>query len=332
LNPKVSILVPIYNVSNYIERCAKSLFNQTFQDIEFIFVDDATPDDSIEKLIKIIEQYPNRKEQVKIIYHPLNKGLATTRNTAINVSTGKYILVVDSDDYIEPNMIQLLYEKAIIDNADIVVSDFYFEYSNKTIYCSDYLSLNENNHLKDLIGFNNSQAPLWNKLVNSDLYKKKECRVPDGLNYYEDRYTVLRLYYFANKIVKINQAFYHYNKYNDNAITNKIVKMHFENVLRFWNLFDDFLRKYNEFEKYEKIMYLPKAQSKARLMVDTNSKELRKEFANIFQFEEKQCFSSFRLGEKIMLLLIRFKFFNLAQLYHIISIFKNKFVQSFQTH
>ena len=320
----MSILVPIYNVSNYIERCAKSLFNQTFEDIEFIFVDDATPDDSIEKLIEIIQQYPNRKEQVKIIYHSLNKGLATTRNTAIDASTGNYILVVDSDDYIEPNMIQLLYEKAIIDNADIVVSDFYFEYSNKTIYCSDYLSLNENNHLKDLIGFNNSQAPLWNKLVNSDLYKKKECRVPDGLNYYEDRFTVLRLYYFANKIVKINQAFYHYIKYNDNAITNKIVKMHFENVVTFWNLFDEFLKEHNEYEKYKPYLALPKIQSKVRLMIGTNSASLRIEYAEIFAEEELVCIKSFRRGERIMLWLIRNKHFDLAQWFHDLLVWKNK--------
>jgi len=324
LNPKVSILVPIYNVSNYIERCAKSIFNQTFEDIEFIFVDDATPDDSIEKLQKVIEQYPNRKEFIKIIFHPQNKGLAATRNTAINASSGKYILVVDSDDFIESNMIQLLYEKAIRDDADIVVSDFYIEYSNKTIYCSDYLSINEKDHLKDLIGFDNSQAPLWNKLVNSDLYKRKECRVPDGLNYYEDRYTVIRLYYFANKIVKINQAFYHYIKYNDNAITNKIFKMHFENVLQFWNSVDSFFKEHNEYEKYQENMAFSKTQSKVRLMIDTHSSHLRKEYANIFLDEEKRCFSSFKKGEKLMLLLVRYRLFGLAQLFHELLIFKNR--------
>ncbi|MDR0829587.1 MAG: glycosyltransferase, partial [Prevotellaceae bacterium] len=113
MTPAVSILVPIYKVSAYIERCAHSLFQQTFENIEYIFVNDCTPDDSIEKLQKIIEQYPNRKPFVKIIHHKKNRGLAETRNTALYNSTGKYIQHIDSDDYIELNMIEEMYKKAI---------------------------------------------------------------------------------------------------------------------------------------------------------------------------------------------------------------------------
>ena len=132
MSAKVSILVPIYNVSTYIEKCANSLFSQTFTDIEYIFVNDATPDDSIEKLQKVIEKYPNRKENITIIQHAENRGLAVARNTAKYAANGDYVLVVDSDDYIEEQMVEILYKKAITDNADIVISDIFIE--TKTNY------------------------------------------------------------------------------------------------------------------------------------------------------------------------------------------------------
>ena len=91
--PKVSILVPVYNASASIERCAHSLFKQTFQDIEYVFINDCTSDDSIEKLQKIIAQYPHRKSWIKIIHHERNRGVAAARITAIDHSTGNYIFV-----------------------------------------------------------------------------------------------------------------------------------------------------------------------------------------------------------------------------------------------
>lgn len=97
---KVSILVPIYGVEQYIERCAKSLFEQTYSEIEYVFVNDCTKDDSIGVLNRVLEKFPQRKLQVRIINHEKNKGLGAARRTAILNANGDYILHVDSDDYI----------------------------------------------------------------------------------------------------------------------------------------------------------------------------------------------------------------------------------------
>lgn len=96
---KISLLIPVYGVEKYIERCARSLFGQTYQNIEYIFVDDCTKDSSIAVLKKVLDDYPFRKEQVTIIHHNFNKGLSAARNTAFNHATGDYIIHVDSDDY-----------------------------------------------------------------------------------------------------------------------------------------------------------------------------------------------------------------------------------------
>jgi glycosyltransferase involved in cell wall biosynthesis len=287
-------------------------------------VNDSTPDDSIKQLLDIIEQYPQRKNQIKIIHHSQNKGLATTRNTALNNSNGEYISVVDSDDYIEPEMIEVLYEKAKAEDADIVICDFFMEYKNSKIFCHDFLSNESNDHLGDLIKNEHSESYLWNKLVRRALYDNFECRVPKGLNYLEDRHVMIRLFYYAKKITKINKPYYHYNKYNDYAITKTKTRMHFENTVQFWNLLDEFLTQKNEFEKYRSILELSKVRSKLQLMFDTHSTQLRIEYAYLFRDFELQYFNYFKFGEKLMLLLIHNKMFCLAQLFHNYLIIKNK--------
>ena len=97
-NPKVSIIVPIYGVEHFIERCARSLFEQTLDGIEFIFVNDSTPDNSISILLRVLEDYPNRQNQVRIVQHEVNKGLPFARQTGIRLAKGEYIAHCDSDD------------------------------------------------------------------------------------------------------------------------------------------------------------------------------------------------------------------------------------------
>ena len=105
---KVSILVPIYGVEQFIERCARSLFEQTYQNLEYVFVNDCTPDKSIEILTRIIEYYPKRFNSIRIISHEKNRGIAASRNTAYDNATGEFVTIVDSDDWLELNAIELL--------------------------------------------------------------------------------------------------------------------------------------------------------------------------------------------------------------------------------
>ncbi len=302
---EVSVLVPIYNVSQYIERCAHSLFKQTFKDLEFIFVNDASTDNSIELLENVIKKYPELKNCIRIIQHDSNKGLAEVRNTALNASKGKYISVVDSDDYVEPKMIETLYKKAIEMDADIVVSDFYMDYSTESILRKDFLSSTPENHFPDMIKNEDSQSYLWNKLIKRSLYMKVDCQVPSGLNYLEDRHVMIRLYFYAQKIVKVNQAFYHYIQYNQNSITRRITSMNFENVIYFWTLFDEFLIRNNIYERYELLTQYQKVQNKVRLMLDCSSSKLISKYANIYIEEELKYIDKFRFGERLIMYQIR---------------------------
>lgn len=107
--PKVSVIIPVYGVEKYIERCARSLFEQTLEDMEFIFVDDSTRDNSIDILLEVINEYPQRKNQIKILTHEVNKGLPAARQTGIKAAKGDYIAHCDSDDWVTPNAYQEMY-------------------------------------------------------------------------------------------------------------------------------------------------------------------------------------------------------------------------------
>jgi len=324
MNPKVSILVPIYKTSTFIEKCAHSLFGQTFSDIEYIFVDDASPDDSIDKLLNVILKFPDRKKNIQIIRHKVNKGAGAAKKKAIESSTGDYITFVDSDDFIELNMIEVLYNRAIEDDADIVVADLLNEYENRTTKYYNTIVADKWINFINLLSQNKISNTLSSKLIRRTLYTLPECCVPSGLNYMEDGYVLIRMFYFAKHIVKIDQNFYHYVHSNENSITKSKIKMHFENVIQFWNSLDDFLKTNNEFEKYKQLIELPKTQTKARLMTDTHSSELRKEFYDMFRDIEMKYIFQLRKGEIIMLLLVRYKLFWLAQLFHNLLVYKNK--------
>jgi glycosyltransferase involved in cell wall biosynthesis len=310
---KVSILIPVYNVSNYIEHCAHSIFSQTFQDIEFIFVDDCTPDDSISIIKKVLEKYPQRKSQVKFIHHTENKGIGATRNSAFKASSGKYILYIDSDDYIEKEMVELLYDKIQTDMAEIAVCDFFVEQAKGSKIIVDNIYESKEKNLQCVIEAKNSLSSLVNKLITAELFSR--CKmIPDGLNYGEDRLLMMQLYFYAKKIVKVNRPLYHYVN-NTHSISHSISERHYENTLLRWRLIEEFYIEHNVYEKYKDIIGFTKIKSKGELLINTTESDLRKKYADMFLTEEIEFAGSQTPDKKIILFLVRKRMFTLAQIF-----------------
>lgn len=206
--PIISVIVPIYNVSQFIERCVVSLMEQTLKDIEFIFVDDCTPDNSIEILHNVLNRYPNRS--VSILRHDVNKGLASARRTGLLAAKGKYIAHCDSDDWIEPNMYQSLLEEAIKNKADIVTSVFFLEKANDTCVVN-YPYQKEN--IEEILNpemFGWIYGAVWNKLIRKELYTNNKILPIEGINMWEDSMLTLRLRLTSARTVIFNKPFYHY--------------------------------------------------------------------------------------------------------------------------
>lgn len=223
---KVSVIVPIYNVSRFIKRCVESLFNQTLDDVEFIFVNDCTPDDSIDILKKVIADYPDRNTM--IINHEVNKGLPAARNTGLKAASGDYIFHCDSDDFIEPTMLNDLYYTACDDNADIVWCDWYltFEKNERYMKQPDYDTPKE--ALKAMLT-GKMKYNVWNKLVRGSLYEENGIFFPSGYGMGEDM-TMIMLFAYAKNVKYLPKAYYHYVKLNTNAFSNTYSQKHLEEL------------------------------------------------------------------------------------------------------
>lgn len=215
----VSVLIPVYKVEKYIEKCSRSLFEQSLKDnIEYIFIDDSSPDNSIDILKTVILDYPYRKNQIKILKHNKNRGLGETRNTALDNAKGEYIYIIDSDDWMLQNdalehMLRIAHEC----NADIVEAN----HCNITINGVQNI-LNKRNYsskstiIQDII-CKKTQITIWNKLIKKSLYDSNNIRVPKGLNNGEDYVTLPLLMFFANKIINADIYAYAYNQTNINS-------------------------------------------------------------------------------------------------------------------
>ena len=267
----VSVIIPIYNVERYIGRCVKALMEQTLHDVEYIFVNDATPDSSIEVLQTVISQYPYRKGQVRIINHDCNRGLPAARNTGLAVATGEYIFHCDSDDFVELDMLELLYEAAKCKNADIVWCDWYLSFEKNERYMKQPEYVTPIEALKGMLS-GVMKYNVWNKLVKRSIYEENDIRFPAGYGMGEDM-TMMMLFVYAHSVAYVHKALYHYVKLNTNAFSQVHSEKHFAdlkyNLLRFTDFLQD---KY--IEEYDEYIAFLKLEAKFPFLIMTVDKKM----------------------------------------------------------
>lgn len=227
----VSVIVPIFKVEAFIERCAVNLLEQTLTDVELIFVDDCSPDSSFDILQSVLLRYPQKKGNVKIIRHERNLGLPSARNSGLSVATGEYIFHCDSDDWLEKSGLELLYNDAVSNDADIVWCDWFLSFSGNERYMSQKLisdTINRLEVIKSILG-GTLKYNVWNKLVRRKIYTENKIVFPDGFGMGEDM-TMIKLFVFANKISYLSHALYHYVQLNQEAFTKKTTELHLEQI------------------------------------------------------------------------------------------------------
>lgn len=214
----VSICVPVYGVEKYIERCAVSLFEQTYGNIEFVFVNDCTQDASIDILYSVISRYPEREKDIKIIVHNKNRGLAAARNTALSHSSGKYILWVDSDDYIEKDAVELLLDIQRKNCSDIVIfnAKLHSRYGYSTLCYPSNISKDE--LLYGIIS-RKYRPHIWFFLINKEIYNKYNIRVTEGIDNGEDYLTTPQLLYYAKIVTILNRELYNYDDTRQDSLS-----------------------------------------------------------------------------------------------------------------
>ena len=216
----VSVIVPVYNVSGFVERCVRSLMEQTLDNVEFIFVDDASPDNSIDIIRRVIKEYPNRNMRIAI--HEYNKGLPSARNTGLDLCVGEYVFHCDADDYVERTMLESMYRAAIQGDADIVWCDWFLSFESTERYMSQHINGPTSCFLDRMLD-GSIKYNVWNKLVKRVIYQRYGIRFPDGKSMGEDM-TMIKIASVSQSAVYIPKAYYHYIKTNSSAMSGKFTE------------------------------------------------------------------------------------------------------------
>ncbi|RLL42756.1 glycosyltransferase [Oceanobacillus piezotolerans] len=258
MKPKISIIVPIYNVEAYLKRCLESLLSQEIEDIEIIAVNDGSTDKSGE----ILNNYSHKDKRIKVI-NQQNNGVSAARNAGIRNAAGEFIGFVDPDDWVDGNMYEEMYRLAIEEDADIVMCSYKSEFENsskekdfhhpkKTIYQG--LDVREK-MLRRLIGpikeevanpeLLDAWGTVWSKIYKAELIKKNELRFMDlktiGTN--EDTFFNIKALYHTEKFIFLNTPYYHYWRGNENSITTKYKPDLIDKYSNLYQLIYDFIEE-----------------------------------------------------------------------------------------
>lgn len=268
---KVSIVIPAYNVSEYIERCIQSVVNQTLKEIEIIVVNDGSKDNTL-SLIKQFSSDPRL-----VIIDQANGGLPRARNVGIQKASGEYIFNLDGDDWIEANAFSELYEKAVSADADIVLSHAYVDDDKGGIsFLKGYDQLT-GDHLKDIF-LGNISASVWTKLYRRSLFIDNNILFNEKFTLGEDLFGNINLFYYAKKITTLEKAYLHYIQ-RDTSITKTYNHKMLEAFVLMSSI-NDFLNAKKIADRYhlesEYVDFLHTYYY--RVMVDVKNSEIHKEF------------------------------------------------------
>lgn len=278
----VSIIVPVYCAEHYIEQCVRSLFEQDFDSIEYIFVDDCSPDNSIEILKTVAQQYPERSQHVHILTHHRNLGSSAARKTGLENATGEYVAQVDSDDWVESDMISSFFNKAKEEDSDIVICDIFKELPNEQVYeASNYVVGRE----FEMALSSELSGSLWNKLVRRTLYVDNDLVPLENISIGEDKLLSIKLMFFANKVSYLNRALYHYRLDNRASLTSTIGTAAVSDIELVISEVDSFLKQQAAYEKYVVSFKTLVVDQQHFLYRKTNGKQRLSAFKRHIDFE-----------------------------------------------
>ncbi len=239
---KVSVIVPVYNVEEYIDKCLDTLTNQTFKDYELIIINDGSPDNSESIILDYQKKYP------KLIkyYKKENGGLSSARNYGIEKSTGEYLMFIDSDDYVSNDMVEKLYNKIDKEQSDMAICNYY-RVTCKGKFIKNYNINPGTTNIKSNPEIILNKQAAWNKIYKKELFSQNKF---DEGKYYEDLRLIPKLYLECKKIAFIDDFCYYYIE-RDNSIMKDInLEKNYEIVEAIDSLIT-YYKSHNKYERYK---------------------------------------------------------------------------------
>ena len=272
---KVSILVPFYKVEKYVGRCVESLFTQTYQNIEYVFVNDCTPDKSME----VINEYIRRchvEEKCKMIVHNKNQGISASRNDCLDNMSGDYFLFIDSDDYIDNDMVELLVEAALKENADISGCGYIEEYADHSVEHPQKYT-NDHDEMMRAITLLTIKGVMWKLLVRSSIVTehRDEVRFIPDRNMVDDYLFCCQIFYYAHRFAGVERCMYHWIQYNPNNYTHTTI-FAVESQAAAIRKTEEFYREKGVYPIVEKALFKRKFVSKIPLLLDKKCLDVKR--------------------------------------------------------
>ena len=246
---KISVIIPVYNVEQYLSKCLDSVLNQTFKDLEVICVNDCSPDNSL----NILEEYSKKDNRVIVFNREKNGGLSAARNSGIDIATGDYIYFLDSDDWIDLDYIEKMYEAAELSRGDIVANANIISEKKSSSIPYNHApsqSLQKDTFIDSIDAIDKIICNVWSKLYKRSFLKDNNLKFPEGyIN--EDLYFQFISFAYTDKIYFIKESNHHYLDRTD-GIMNTIVDKDIP-IIKIYNLVIDYYNKHNLLDKKIKI-------------------------------------------------------------------------------
>ena len=287
-NQLISIIVPIYNVEKYLKECIESIINQTYKNIEIILVDDGSPDNCG----KICDEYSQRDKRI-ILIHKENGGLSDARNKGIDIAKGDYLTFIDSDDFVNIDYIEKLYNSIKLNNTKLAQCGISKVNENNEIieklnYDENYIKTSHE-ILNELYGKHLIEnVVVWNKMYAKELFEN--IRFPVG-KIHEDEFTTYKIFYSVDRISLLSDCLYNYRQTNESIIGKKFNKKRL-NLLEALEERMDFFKNRNEIDLYEKTLkfYIEELRLyyiKVKKYIE-NSKEIQQDIKRKYKIEYKK--------------------------------------------
>lgn len=216
---KVSVLVPVYGAEKYIRQCTESLLEQTYEDMEYIFVNDSTPDNSMDIISAVIARYPKRQNQVRIITHEQNRGVGAARITAFEAATGEYVMYADADDMMPADAVATLAEKIETEHADIADGAFVYYTGEDSDFVCPPCHDNKETYIRKMLLQNAVPHQLWARMFRRSTLIKHNIRFAEGINLAEDYSLMPRALFYARRVVT-DCVVYYYRIDREGMFTN----------------------------------------------------------------------------------------------------------------
>ncbi|OUP21235.1 hypothetical protein B5F32_05370 [Parabacteroides distasonis] len=271
MKPKISIIVPVYNACEYLERCLSSVLFQSFPDFELLLINDGSTDGSLE----ICRRYEKMDRRIRF-FNRSNHGVSATRQFGIDHCQGKYCIQIDSDDWIDINYLQKMYEKAIETSSEIVCASIYKEFTNKNI-CVPMLKANTVDRYLTALLCGKGYGFIWNKLILTELFKKNGIKFPISVCMWEDYAFVVKCLMCAKSIAFCDGVYYHYTQYNDNSLCSTISRYDMpSHTIAAISDIDRFMKSIGKYDIYKKKLAITKQYAKQKLLFDSHFRNLKK--------------------------------------------------------